>query len=244
LRIQSIYVLGIVTLGLLGVACAAPIRHHYELSPGQEYSGSGTRALLLPINETEAPPDGLEVGEDGVFAALSAYLESKGIETTTSDLYDFRVAVRRATVSARNSMLSADSESTSGEIDYSHIVPRLLENLESDADLVVLSNMVIRTGESTGGRSVYWDGVKRRIPMTGRARMTGQESVASVYVAVFKSDGTRVFSGYGGLDVLFAPNIREEKYELIPDRLQDARHISEGICVAFYPYFGAEEVCH
>jgi hypothetical protein len=73
--------------------------------------------------------------------------------------------------------------------------------------------------------------------------MTGNESVASIFVVVYQRDGTRVFSGYGGLDLLFFPNIRESKYELIPDRLQNLEHIREGICVAFYPYFGREETC-
>jgi hypothetical protein len=73
--------------------------------------------------------------------------------------------------------------------------------------------------------------------------MTGTESVASILVTVYLRDGTAAFAGYGGLDLLFAPNIREEKFELIPDRLQSIKHIREGICVAFYPYFGRDEIC-
>lgn len=231
-------------IGLIFVGCAAPILHDYELSPGQSFSPSRNRALLIPINETEAVPDGLEVGEDKVFEQLKSYLESKGLSIETTNTYDYRSAANSASQSVHDEMLSATSGSISEAIDYSHIVPGLLANLGSDADLLILANMVIRVGESRGGRTTYWDGVKRRLAVPNRMRMTGTESVASIFVTVYHRDGTKAFSGYGGLDLLFAPNLREERYELIPDRLQNVEHIREGICVAFYPYFGREETCH
>jgi hypothetical protein len=231
-------------IALLLVGCVTtPIRHDYELSPGQAFSQSRSRALLIPINETEEVPDGLEAGEENVFEQLKSYLESKGLSIETTNTYDYRAAANNASESAHNEMLSAESSSISGEIEYSSIVPGLLANLDSDADLLILTNMVIRIGESKGGRTTHWDGVKRRLAVPARMRMTGTESVASIFATVYHRDGTVVFAGYGGLDLLFAPNFDEEKFELIPDRLQDIKHIREGICVAFYPYFGREEVC-
>jgi hypothetical protein len=233
----------IIAFALLIAGCGPPIRHQYALSPGRAFDGSPSRALLIPINETQTVPDGLEVGEENVFKQLKSYLRSKGLSIETTNSHDYRLAVNSASASVHNEMLSATADSISGEIDYASIVPRLLANLESDAEFVIVSNMVIRVGFSMESRTVEWDGVKRRIDMPVDMRMTGTESVASIFVTVYHRDGTRVFSGYGGLDVLFAPNIREEKYELIPDRLQDVIHIHQGICVAFYPYFGREETC-
>jgi len=230
--------------GLLLAGCATSIQHDYELSPGKTFSKNQSRALLLPINEIEAVPEGLEVGEEIVFEQLKSYLESKGLSIETTNTYDYRLAANSATESVHNERLSAKSNSISGEIEYSSIVPGLLANLDSNADLLILTNMVIRTGESTGGRTTHWDGVKRRIAVPARMRMTGTESVASIFVSVYQRDGKRVFSGYGGLDLLFAPNMREEKYELISDRLQNVEHIREGVCVALYPYFGTTEICH
>jgi hypothetical protein len=228
---------------LLISGCAQQIRHQYELSPGHTFTGNASQALLVPINETETTPDGLEVGEKRVFEQLKSYLNSKGVAVETVDRYTYRLAANRAAESTQNEMLSADASSVSAQIDYGSIVPALLANLESDAELLIVSNMVVRVGESKGGRTVSWDGVKRRIDLPARWRMEGTETVSSIFVSVYHRDGTQVFLGYGGLDLLFAPNIREEKYELIPDRLQDTSHISEGICVAFYPYFGPEETC-
>jgi hypothetical protein len=235
----------IVSLGIMAFGCvSAPIRHSYELSPGQAFDNSRNRALLLPVNETKDVPEGLEVGEEIVFEQLKSYLKSKGLSIETTNTYDYRSAANSASESVYNERLSAKSNSISGEIDYSNIVPGLLANLESDADILILANMVIRTGESKSGRTTRWDGVKRRIDVSARMRMSGTESVASIFVTVYHRDGKQVFSGYGGLDLLFAPNVREERYELIPDRLQDVEHIREGICVAFYPYFGKDETCH
>jgi len=235
--------LAIAGLGFLINGCAAPSHHDYELSPGLAFSESRSRALLIPINETEEVPDGLEVGEAAVFEQLKSYLESKGISIETTNTYDYRSAANRASESVQNEMLSATTSSISGQIEYTSIVPGLLTYLESDVDLLILANMVIRSGESKGGRTVQWDGVKRRISIPARWRMTGSESVASIFVSVYHRDGKPVFAGYGGLDLLFAPNIREERYELIPNRLQNLKHIREGICIAFYPYFGREEIC-
>ncbi len=243
MRIASTRSCAIVGFGLLTLACTMPVHHDYEMSPGQAFSGSPTRALLIPINETEKVPDGLEVGEESVFNELKAYLESKGIEVETTDSYTYRLAENQATEDAQNQTRTASTSSISARLDYSSIVPGLLANLQSDADLLIVSDMVIRTGRSEGGRTTAWDGVKRRIAMPARGRMTGTESVASVFVRIYEKNGTQAFSGYGGLDLLFAPNIREAKYELIPDRLQDIQHIREGVCVAFYPYFGTEEKC-
>ena len=243
MQIRSTWPWATVGLGLLAIGCATPIHHDYELSPGQAFSESRSRALLLPINETEDVPDGLDAGEENVFEQLKSYLESKGLSIETTNTYDYRSAANNASESVHNERLSAETSSISGEIEYSSIVPGLLDNLESDADILILANLVIRSGESKGGRTTRWDGVKRRIAVGARTRMTGNESVASIFVVVYQRNGTRVFSGYGGLDLLFAPNIRELKYELIPDRLQNLEHIREGICVAFYPYFGREETC-
>ena len=125
---------------------------------------------------------------------------------------------------------------------FSYLIPRILEDLGPEADLVVVPNMVIRGGELRG-KSMRWDGVRRIEPVTERVRLSGTSTAASLHVAVFKADGTHVFSGYGGLDVLWLTNVGAAKVELIEDRLEDEGHLREGVCVAFYPYFGEGESC-
>ncbi|MBW2493655.1 MAG: hypothetical protein JRE43_02800, partial [Deltaproteobacteria bacterium] len=118
------------SIALLLAGCVTtPIRHDYELAPGQAFSQNRSRALLIPINETEEVPAGLEVGEDNVFEQLKSYLESKGLSIETTNSWDYRSAANNAAESVHNEMLSAESSSISGEIEYSSIVPRLLANL-------------------------------------------------------------------------------------------------------------------
>jgi hypothetical protein len=74
--------------------------------------------------------------------------------------------------------------------------------------------------------------------------MTGEGlPVASIFVVVYGSDGTRVFSGYGDLDTIFEVSMSQRKYVLREDRLTREKYLQEGICVAFYPFYGEEERC-
>ena len=71
--------------------------------------------------------------------------------------------------------------------------------------------------------------------------MTGSLAVASLFVVVYDKQGARIFSGYGGLDLIFELNIPKRRYDLKEDRLQDAGHLAAGVCVAFHPFFGLVE---
>jgi len=137
-------------------------------------------------------------------------------------------------------MMSGGSGSVSQDIEFNDLVPHLVRELESDAKLIVLPNVVMRSGEYVGGRLVRWDGVKRR----EKIRMiSGTTSVASLYVMIYERDGTRLFSAYGGLDLLFGASLQVKKYELREDRLQDEENLREGVCISFHPFFGEEQQC-
>ena len=73
--------------------------------------------------------------------------------------------------------------------------------------------------------------------------MTGNTSAASLYVRIFDREGAAVFSGFGGLDLLFELDIAHSRYVLREDRLTNEANIAEGVCVAFYPYFGEDVQC-
>lgn len=229
-------------MGLAG--CAAPIRHEYRLAPGRAHAPDQAHALLLPINESERIPRGLEKGEDEVFASVVAYLEGQGITVRTVETDRYRDAAAAAFREARRRAEAGLVPSIAGSPRFGDLVPLLVGNLGVEADLVIVPNMALRVGESSG-RSVKWDGVRRTDPGVGvQSRITGsRRSGASLFVAIYEPDGTRVFSGYGGLDVVFQANRREARFDLIEDRLEDLDNIREGVCVAFHPYFGEDESC-
>jgi hypothetical protein len=71
----------------------------------------------------------------------------------------------------------------------------------------------------------------------------GGISAASLWVAIHDGDGERVFTGFGGLDLLFRVDMQTKRFALMDDRLEDINHLAEGICVAFHPFFGEDESC-
>lgn len=222
-------------------ACAPAPRHEYELAPGQAYAAGLHKVLLLPINETEDLPEGLAKGEDEVFSLIRDHLEAQGLEVETTTPADFGKLLREATEAVRRELRSGNT-SVARDVSYADVIPYVTRGLESEADLVILPNMVLRAGEWEG-RSLRWDGVRRRAPGTTRLKMSGNSLAASLYVVVYQPDGSLVFRGYGGLDLLWAVNRSEEKMDLIEDRLEDPDNLREGVCIAFYPYFGAEKRC-
>jgi hypothetical protein len=227
----------------VGCAPFSP-KHEYELSPGRAFNPGMKSALVLPINETVEVPAGLDKGEREVFDLLVSSLEAEGLRVQTLDASAFQRALAPAVHAAEQEALSLRSSSVSEDVDFSQILPPLLSGLAAEPDLVVVPNMVMRVAEATGGRSVVWDGVRRRKPgATPKWRFTGTEGAASLWVVIYARDGTRIFSGYGGLDLLFEVNIKEEKMQLWEDRLEDPDQLREGVCVALHPFFGEDSSC-
>jgi len=239
---RNLVCLAILCSALWTPACSFPPKHEYQMAPGQAYSQELGSALLLPINETEKPTQGLEKGEKGVFALITEYLEAQGLEVETLELAQYRKAARDAAEAARRQMRSGES-SVAREVRFADTVSHIAKAVGSDAALVIVPNMVMRAGEM-GGRSLRWDGVRRKIKGTTNWTMSGNTTAASLHVAIYKGDGSLLFKGYGGLDILWAMNAQKRRMELITDRLEDHDNLAEGICVAFYPYFGAEQTCY
>ena len=108
---------------------------------------------------------------------------------------------------------------------------------------MIVPNIVIRTGE-WWMRTLVWDGVRRRDSSGGGGiDWGGTFKAASLQVIVFSKDGTRVFSGFGGLDLMFQLNMSKQIMEIREELLQDERNLREGVCIAFDPDFGLEESC-
>ena len=220
-----------------------PPKHEYELAPGQAFSSDIETVLLIPINETERIPSYLEKGQEDVLRLIREHLQAQGLTVETLEAEKFQSAVTAARRRARRNSMSLSEDYVRTDMTLSGLIPGIIENLISSADLVVVPNMVLRDGEGIGG-SVRWDGVRRRVPSTrGGATLSGTFQAASLRLEIFKASGANVFGGYGGLDVLWSINYRNSRMELMNDRMEDEANLREGVCVAFYPYFGADKTC-
>lgn len=241
----SVVVLLLAAIPLVGCGVSKGPRHEYTLLPGRAFDGRQKTALVVPVNETTPIPTGLEKGESLVSDLLRAYLQAKGLEVIEVRKRAFRPALDAAAGRADQAMLSGQSRSVARTVDFGQTIPYLAAELGVEPDLVVVPNMMMRTAEFIGGRTLRWDGVRRRLPGANGliADEGGELSAVSIRVAVYDSEGERVFAGFGGLDLLFRVDRQTERYVLIEDRLEDADHLAEGICVAFHPFFGEDESC-
>lgn len=219
-------------------------RHEFSLAPGQQHHPGLTRAILVPIDYTNTEViKGLNVANEKIASLIVAHYASKGIAVEQIPPARFREVAGEAFRAEQAERKSGASGVVSSEITLGDLVPRILEKLESEADLVVDANVVLRMGEWNGGSTLIWDGVRRRDRTAGSISWTGTTRASSLEVAVHDARGTRVFSGYGGLDLIYQFNLQKKSMETRPDVLQDEEHLAEGICVAFYPYFGMDDFC-
>lgn len=234
----------VVSLG----ACASGPRlrhkHEYTLSPGQEYHAGLKTALLIPIDQTNAKPvKGLDVANDRIAGLVASHLEAKGLRVVRVEPGAFRKAMDGALAAAVAKRKSGATGSVSAQIEFGDLVPEILSRLEKSADLVVAPNIAMRGANYQGTRTIAWDGVRRRETVANMTMSGSGLPAASLFVAVHAKDGARVFSGYGGLEPVFRIDTAATKYVQREDLFEDERNLREGICIAFYPYFGMGEFC-
>ncbi len=234
---------------LMIAACASGPRilhkHEYKLSPGQEHHAGLAKALLIPIDYTnEKPFKGLDVANDRITALIVSHLESKGIKVEKAAPGDFKRIADAAHETVREERKSGASGVVSAEVEFGDAVPTILDELDQPVDLVIAANIVMRTGLYQGTRTLVWDGVRRREKEHDLNFGTyGTIPVASIQITVSSRDGTQVFSGFGGLEAVFKVDKSAEAWVQREDLFEEERNLREGICIAFYPYFGMEEFC-
>jgi hypothetical protein len=250
---QGIRSIGIVALlvaacALLVAACASGPRlrhkHEFSLTPGQEHHAGLGKVLLLPLDSTnEKRVKDLAVHNDRIDALIVRHLESKGIAIERVDPRTFpriRDAARMKVLAERKSGAAGVVSTT---LEFADLVPEILAKLGKSPDLVIAADLVERDAVYQGTRTIAWDGVRRRETVTDLSMSGGGLPAGSLRASVYTVDGTEVFRGFGGLEPIFRIDRGQEKYVAREDLFEDERNLREGICIAFYPYFGMAEYC-
>jgi len=237
----------LIALCLSALACAggggsgAPrsykIDHEYTLAPGKKLHPGTQRALLFPMNVAFEAVAGLDVANDDLFRMMTEFLAAQGVTATRLSQREYARSSRIAVAKVRKQMMSGESGTVSDQIDLGKIIPLILEEIGSDAQVVILPNIVMRVAEYGGGRLLRWDGVVRRERGVGGGRsMSGRIKAGSLHTLIFDAEGDSVFNGFGGLDPIYEIKMAESKFQVRDDLFEDLENLQEGVCISFNPW--------
>lgn len=219
--------------------CETPPKHEFQIAEGVEGAAPIHRVFLAPMNAHTAFPDELNDGAQRVYALVKVFLTDHGVTHWTTSLYHFReLAQQSARAAAAEREKTEGGKTAIGEIDPQ--VAALAEALaeESAFDAVVIPDLLIRRAKLAGSQA-RWDGIRRAQEGGGGMRWSGTTNAASIGVRIFDAEGRFLFEGVGGLDLLFRPNVREQKMELVEQPLSDEDHLRRGIAIAFHPFLSS-----
>jgi hypothetical protein len=204
--------------------------------------------LVVPLNVTIRPPQGLETDTEPVWEALIAYLRSSDL--APSPLSDARGAVYWEEV-------VTELEASDAEVDLRTAWSRFARRVGGGTphEWVIVPSLILRRAH-VSGHQVYWDGVQRdlRVPfaLDRRSRpsagagasgffrgYSGALAGASLHVAILTSGGELIWEGLGGLVLVVeidpAESAKRNTWWFRP-RLQpfeDSSEVRAGVELAF-----------
>ena len=242
---RSVRVVSLVFWIGFALACAPrppprTIAAGYEGAPGVE------TILVLPVNVATQLPEEFSAPAKRVNLAIANYVRESGRKVVTLSYYDARAQLRET--------LASLGKTEGKKSDPTILAPRFAASLHETMafDALVMPSLVYREGRILQGtKNVEWDGVRRELEIVGAADRymsiyyeaypAGKMDAVSLHLFVFDPAGTKVFDGFGGLDLIHRFDMHdswEKGYRptLKKKRLTDEVAVREGIAIAFHPY--------
>jgi hypothetical protein len=247
-RILSVLTFFFVSACALGASAEGePPDVSAHAAPAQEAPARVDRVVVVPLNLVVRAPAELEGEGDPVWQELLRYFQERdrkvGVLNEISAERLWLQAIRDLDLTDRSAALRE------GEARFARELAK-----HKEYDMLVIPSLVLRPGHLSGYHAV-WDGVQREVPnaaiLIGELNggidasadmrfdgLRGKVGAVSLHVTVLRSDGSEVFQGLGGLDVLqklarehpWDGSVRFVKRE---EFLDDPEAIREGIERAF-----------
>jgi hypothetical protein len=169
------------------------------------------RVVVAPLNLAVRTPADLAGKGDPVWSELLHYFQERdrqlAVINTISAERLWLQAIDAVDVSAGSAALRA------AEARFARELAR-----HREYDLLVIPSLVLRPGHLSGTHA-FWDGVQREVPNAAilvgsgladvvapggvvAGGLRGKVAAVSLHVTLLRSDGSEVFEGLGGLDVL------------------------------------------
>jgi hypothetical protein len=199
--------------------------------------------VVAPLNLAIETPEELDGNDELVWQELLRHFQT----------FDERVSVI-STISAERLWLEATLDLDRSDKDHALEIARsrFAKTLAEyrTYDLLVVPSVVLRPARAHG-RYASWDGVRRAVPggsdmidpsLASTYRqilglevmgLRGEVAAASLHVAVFRPDGTSLYEGIGGLDLIQEVGRDHQtgrwRYEMRPEPFGDLDNLREGV---------------
>jgi hypothetical protein len=218
--------------------CAAPRNHLYHKN-----GAAFERAFVLPLNVVATMPRELIGGASRVEGALRGYLSERGKAIETIGIVDARAAWGES-VSECRAQAERHCDRFAG---VARVLARRLRK-HHDYQTLIIPYLLLRSARiGTGSSTARWDGVKSPVEQSGWGfgpdgplRLFGGDiRAASLKVFAFSAEGTKVFEGIGGLDLVdrvYADGGPDTlRIDVREDLLGDAEMLRAGAALALDP---------
>lgn len=222
-----------------------PTTFKYEIN--QEILAGKTlkKVVFANVSLSAPPPSYLTKQNRKIRAMTKDFLQKNGY-TLLPD-YHFENAWKQA-----NRTFGDIFDPTTGEIDinaWRGAMTTLGKAIreQTDADLIIFTDLIVHDVQHTGGmhHMARWYGVNRKPSIIGNdsAMPAGFDwtqaiKAASLMVTIFDPNLNRLFSSRGGIDTLYALNIKSSTPSFVRRKkmLSNNKNIEEGIRLAFHPF--------
>ena len=240
-RIPSLSALVLASVALAACATSPPE------SDAEAATVSLERVVVAPLNVPVRAPAELEDKGEPVWQELLSYFQERDRQVAVLSPISAERLWLQATVD-----LDVSNRGAALRTGYSRFAQALAAH--RDFDLLVVPSLVLRPAHLSGWHA-YWDSVQRVVPSAAIlmpsgllgasgaaavqvAGLRGKVAAVSLHVVVLRSDGTRVYQGLGGLDVLQEARRDDEadgklRFAVRAEPFADPDAVREGVTRAF-----------
>ncbi len=203
------------------------------------------KVILAPVSMGAPAPSYLQKRERKVKAMVKNYLESNGYQILPN--YHFENAWKQASRTYGNVY-----DPSTGKIDVNAwrgamITTGEILREQTEADAIIFADLFEHDVQHSNSMKHYarWYGVTRKPALQGAGSgvpidfdWSQRIKAASLMVTIYDISLTRVFSSRGGIDTLYAVDLKRSNPAFVRRKslLKSEDHIEEGIELAFHPF--------
>ena len=231
----------------LGLAAVLGLLAGCATAPEPADTAKPRSVLLAPTLIDARLGSGLEIGAPAVHRLIAQVLWEQDVQVGTLEGEQFDAiwdsAIRGVSLPPAT---EENATRTRYDVAFDAVVGALRERGDR-FDALLISSLVVRPGSINGG-SVWWDGVRRGLPVDARGpydmlpsfRRGAKTPCVSLRVIAYDANGTRLFERVGGLEVANRISFEGEAggghWSKREDLFRDDKALRQGVQLALGPF--------